>query len=326
MILVTGGTGFLGSHLLLHLVKNKISPVATYRTKNKINFVRIFFYENDLKGESLFEKIKWRKCDITNYSDVEKSIKGITKIFHCAGLISFLKEDFDDLINVNKLGTQNLVNLSILKKIKKFIFISSISTLDNNQNNNEINEDSNWDTENKHSPYSFSKFNAELEIWRGMEEGLPSIIVNPGVIIGSGITPNPSNYIKKFTKNKLVFYPSGNISFVHINDVVSCIFKLMNSKILNQRFILVSNNWPYEKLFRLILKKSNKKQFMIKADKKILYTFNFFGYLLSKFFFKKRIFNSELIKSVCNLSVINGNRIKSFISFNYKETNDTNYF
>ena len=326
MILVTGGTGFLGSHLLLYLVKNKIKPIATYRTKKRINSVEDFFCRNNLDGQKLFKEIKWRKCDIANYSEVEKSIKGITKIFHCAGLISFLKEDIDDLIKVNKIGTQNIVNLSISKKIEKIIFISSISALDNNSNNKEIDEDSNWDITNNHSPYSFSKFNAELEIWRGMEEGIPSIIVNPGVIIGTGVKPNPSNYINKFIKNKLVFYPPGTISFVHINDVVSSIFKLMNSKIRNKRFILVSNNWTYKKLFSTITKKSNLKSYMVKTDIKLLYIFNFFGYFWSKFFLQKRIFNSEIIKSICNSTIIKGNRIKSHINFDYKDTNDTNYF
>tara|TARA_B110000116_G_scaffold270289_1_gene287965 strand:- start:1301 stop:2287 length:987 start_codon:yes stop_codon:yes gene_type:complete len=317
MILVTGGTGFLGSHLLLHLVRNKKTVVATFRKENRVKNVEKFFCSLDSNGKNIFKKILWRKCDITIIPDLQEVFNGITHVYHCAALISFSNKDIIKLNLVNKIGTQNIVNFSIKNKIKKIAYVSSIATLGNENKDNQIDENSIWENDDYHSPYAFSKHLAELEIWRAIEEGVPSVIINPGIILGKGIIPNPLHSLKKYIEKNIIFYPSGVAHLVLINDVVNGLFKLMESDIVNENFILVSENWSYKDLFFLINSKKYKKNIMIKLNPFFAHLTLFIEFVLSIFFFRKRILNFKLIKSISNSKKINGNKIKKKIDFKY---------
>ncbi len=245
MVLVTGGTGLVGSHLLLHLIENGENVRAIYRSQNNIQKTKSVF-ELYQKGD-LFENIEWLEADILDVPSLEIAFNNIDYAYHCAALISFDPKDEDALRKTNIEGTANMVNFSIARGIKKFCFVSSIAALgDLAPHENIITEETDWNPEKPHSDYAISKYGAEMEVWRAVQEGLDIVIVNPGVILGP--IPKTKNaqqgsaelYIK--VANGLPFYTLGSTGFISVDDVVKTAFELMKSDIKNERFTLIAQN------------------------------------------------------------------------------------
>ena len=203
MILVTGATGLVGSHLVLHLVEQNYVVKTMYRNDSgKENVRRVF--EHDQKGH-LFEEIHWVMADILDLPSLEMAFLGVDYVCHCAALISFDPKDEKQLRKINIEGTANIVNCCLDYKIKKLCYVSSIAALGNlSPNETVVSEESEWNPEKQHSDYGISKYGAELEVWRAMEEGLPMAIVNPVIILGAGDWNNGSSGIFKSAYNELI--------------------------------------------------------------------------------------------------------------------------
>ncbi|MBP6424881.1 MAG: NAD-dependent epimerase/dehydratase family protein, partial [Flavobacterium sp.] len=185
MILVTGGTGLVGAHLLLHLVEQGENVRALCRTKSSIEKTKNLFFL--YHKPHLFEKIEWIEADILDIPSLEIAFQNIEFVYHCAALISFDPKEEESIRKTNIEGTANIVNFCLAFGIKKMLFVSSIAALeDPNATETTISETTEWNPEKPHSDYAISKYGAEMEIWRGQQEGLNVIIVNPGVILGPG--------------------------------------------------------------------------------------------------------------------------------------------
>jgi nucleoside-diphosphate-sugar epimerase len=252
MILVTGGTGLVGAHLLLHLIESRSIGTekvrAIYRSVASLEKTKSLFYM--YKKESFFEQIEWIQADITEVPSLEIAFQNIDTVYHCAALISFDPKDEDILRKTNIEGTANIVNFCIAYQIKKLCFISSIATLgDLLPHEKFITEETEWNPEKYHNDYAISKYGAEMEIWRGQQEGLEVIIVNPGVILGPGFREQGSGQLFTKVKNGLKFYTLGSTGFVAVTDVVRMAHELMESEIKNERFTLIAEN----SIFRDIL-------------------------------------------------------------------------
>jgi nucleoside-diphosphate-sugar epimerase len=251
MVLVTGGTGLVGAHLLLHLIENGESVRAIYRNLDAIRKTENLFLL--YKKEALFEKIDWIQADITDVPSLELVFENIEYVYHCAALISFDPKDETILRKTNIEGTANMVNFCIAKNVKKLCFISSISALgDLKENETILTEASEWNPEKPHSDYAISKYGAEMEIWRGQQEGLETVIVNPGVILGPGFWEQGSGVLFKKIKNGFLFYSKGTTGIISIDDVVKIMIQLMKSEVKNERFILISSNILFQDLFNSI--------------------------------------------------------------------------
>ncbi|MDI5948728.1 NAD-dependent epimerase/dehydratase family protein [Flavobacterium yafengii] len=241
MILVTGGTGLVGAHLLLHLIENGEKVRAIYRSVTSMEKTKSLF--SMYKKESLFEQIEWIPADITEVPSLEIAFQNIDTVYHCAALISFDPKDEDILRKTNIEGTANIVNFCIAYEIKKLCFVSSIATLgDLLPHEKFITEETEWNPEKPHNDYAISKYGAEMEIWRGQQEGLNVIIVNPGVILGPGFREQGSGQLFTKVKNGLKFYTLGSTGFVAVTDVVRMAHQLMQSEINNERFTLIAEN------------------------------------------------------------------------------------
>ena len=258
MILVTGGTGLVGAHLLYHLVKNDEKIRAIYRSDEKIAAVKkVFsFYSDDV---TLISKIDWFKADITEVPAMIPAFAGIKKVYHCAALISFNPKDYREMRKVNIHGTAIIVNLAIDAKVNKICFVGSIASVGNSLNEGLITEKNEWTPQEDNSGYSITKFGAEMEIWRASQEGVDVVIVNPGVILGSGFFTAGSGKIFSKIYKGLNYYTEGVTGFVGVKDVVDVIIKLMNSKIKNERFILVAENKSFKEIFFSIANAFGKK-------------------------------------------------------------------
>tara|TARA_Y100000996_G_scaffold86936_1_gene60689 strand:- start:9754 stop:10719 length:966 start_codon:yes stop_codon:yes gene_type:complete len=314
MILVTGATGFVGSELICLLVKKNLNVVGLYRNEIQKNKTIHIIKSRLKKNTEKLKKIKWIKANLTDFSSLENAFFGIKKVYHCAALVSMAFKDQKRLLKINQEGTSHIVNLCLKNNIKKLVYVSSIAALGNDKYENEINESSPWDNSIEKTTYSYSKYVAELEVWRGSEEGLPIVIVNPGVILGN---KSPINSMFNSIRKGFNFFPSGSTGLVEINDVVYLMFHLMESNITNERFILVAENWSYKKIYEMTLKKYNKKIKLFPLPKSIFYLAWIIEKTISFFGFKKRFLSKALIRSLYEDKQINGNKIKSKISFSY---------
>ncbi|MBP6551403.1 MAG: NAD-dependent epimerase/dehydratase family protein [Flavobacterium sp.] len=251
MVLVTGGTGLVGAHLLLHLVENGESVRAIYRNLESIQKTKSLF--SLYKKEVLFEKIDWIQADIIDVPSLEPAFENVEYVYHCAALISFDPKDEELLRKTNIEGTANIVNFCIAKSVKKLCFLSSISALgDLKENEKIITEEAEWNPEKPHSDYAISKYGAEMEIWRGQQEGLETVIVNPGVIIGPGFWEQGSGLLFKKVSKGLRFYTKGTTGFVAVPDVVRMTVELMKNGHSNDRFTLVAENMCFQDLLNTI--------------------------------------------------------------------------
>ncbi|MEY2629401.1 MAG: hypothetical protein RLZZ469_296, partial [Bacteroidota bacterium] len=230
MILVTGGTGLVGAHLLLQLTANETEIRAIYRNEKNIRKTQSLF---QLYGkEDQFLKIQWMEGDIIDVPSLEKAFQGVTHVYHCAALISYNPKDENKLRKTNIEGTANIVNFCIDYNVSKLCHVSSIAALgDLKANETTITEETEWNPEHYHSDYAISKYGAEMEIWRGQQEGLNVVIVNPGVIFGAGFWQQGSGMFFSAVQKGFPFYTNGTTGYVSATDVASVMIQLMNSAI-----------------------------------------------------------------------------------------------
>ncbi len=272
MIFVTGGTGFVGAHLLYHLVSQGESVYALKRKSSDINNTRYIFNFYGKDTDALMEKINWVEGDILDYGSLEYVINdNITKVYHTAALVSFNSALNEEMMRINEEGTANLVNICLERKIEKFCFVSSIGALGNSKNGETIDEFSYWQGGKNHSTYSLSKFRAEMEVWRATKEGLNAVIVNPSVILGPGNWKGGSPRTFYTISKGLKFYTTGGTGFIDVRDVAKAMILLMESKIENERFLLNGANLSYKELFSQIAHALNKKAPTINANKWMVY-------------------------------------------------------
>ncbi|QRM88362.1 NAD-dependent epimerase/dehydratase family protein [Lacinutrix sp. WUR7] len=263
MILVTGGTGLVGSHLLYELVKNDQKVRAIYRNEEKLHTVKKVFSYFTEDVSTLFNTIEWIKADILDIPVLTEVFKDITHVYHCAALISFDPKDYHKLRKTNIEGTANIVNLCLANTIEKLCYVSSIATLGNPEDNSLIDEETFWNPEADNNVYSITKYGAEMEVWRGTQEGLDAVIVNPGIIIGAGCWKSGSGLLFKKVYSEFPYYVTGTTGYVDVRDVVASMLQLMQSNIINQRFVIVAKNLSF-KLFTEIAAKYLK----VKAPQK----------------------------------------------------------
>ena len=316
MILVTGATGLVGSHLLLKLIEQDRVLVALYRSESKKNSTLNFLKERTKSAK--VAEIIWRKGDVCSQPSLAVAFEGITHLYHCAAFISFAHYKQETLMEVNQQGTTYLVNLAIKHQLKKIAYISSIAALGSDTTSVSIDESTPWNADQDHTPYAYSKFGAELEVWRATQEGVPAVIVNPGVILGTGVEGNPLELLCNQIDNGLLFYPKGATGYVTVEDVVQVLTELMNSETENERFILVAENWSYEQMLRRIALIRKKRPPRIGLRKSWLQIAWGLEGILS-LFGKRRFMTQALISSLCDIKHIQGNRIIKESSFKYSD-------
>ena len=266
MILVTGATGLVGSHLLVQLLQENEEVKALFRSEKQIEKVKnVFAFHNQT---ALLNKINWAKGDINDIPSLEIAFENVTHVYHCAALISFDPSDEDELRKINIEGTANVVNCCIDFGIKKLCHVSSIAALGNpKEHETTITEETEWNPEELHSDYAITKYGAEMEVLRGHQEGLEVVIVNPGVIFGYGFPKKGSDVIIQSVKKGLSFYTKGNIGIISVADVTNCMIQLMKSSINGERYTLVGENISTKALLDFIAEELKVKKTSIEATK-----------------------------------------------------------
>jgi nucleoside-diphosphate-sugar epimerase len=243
MILVTGSTGLVGTHLIQQLLQNKQPIKAFFRSEIP--------FEHSL--------VQWVKADILDVVALEEAMQNVTQVYHCAAIVSFNPKQKNELHKTNIEGTANVVNACLNAQVQKLLFVSSVAALGRIREDKPIDETMNWTEETSNSEYGKTKFLAEMEVWRGIGEGLNAVIVNPTIILGNGDWNKGSSSVFKSVYNEFPWYTEGTTGFVDVLDVVEAMIQLMNSNIVAQRFILSAETSTYKDLFTLIANAFNKK-------------------------------------------------------------------
>jgi dihydroflavonol-4-reductase len=252
MVLVTGATGLVGSHVLVALVAKGEHVKAMYRSEHKKQLVKQLFEYYDAKNaQRWWQLVTWYQGDILDLDEVTEALTGCTRVVHCAALVSFNRKDFWRLFEVNRQGTANLVNAAIDFPIQQFVHVSSTAAIGSDAliQDGVKREADHWNANEKVSAYSMSKYSAEKEVWRAMEEGLNAVIVNPSIIFGPGSWDDSSLKIFRTVKNGLTFYTAGANAFVDVRDVADVIIRLLFSEITQERFLVTGTNCDYKTLF-----------------------------------------------------------------------------
>lgn len=242
MILVTGGTGLVGSHLLFLLASQGKRVRAIKRKKSNTENVEHIFEHYGDSDFSLFNRIDWVEGDVLDFYSLMDALDGVDAVYHCAATVSFHPSRHRQMWEVNVEGTKNILDASMKCGVKAFCHVSSIATLGSPVNGNPSSEEDYWQPDDKHSLYSYSKFMAEMEVWRASNEGFNALIVNPSVIIGAGPQSFSSSKIIRLAASGLPYYVEGTTGYVDAMDVADAMVKLTEKQCFGQRYILSAEN------------------------------------------------------------------------------------
>lgn len=265
MILVTGGTGLVGSRLLFDLTSRGEKVRALKRTNSNLDAVRrVFSYYSENPSELLYN-IEWVDADILNIDSLMEAMHNIDYVYHAAATVSFNPADRETLIRNNIEGTRNVVNACLANSVKKLCFVSSTSALGPAGKSGLVDENCMWVADPRNSAYSYSKFYSEMEVWKGIQEGLKAVIVNPSIIFGPGFWDKGSSSMFSNIFRGLSFYTRGVTGYVSVEDVSAAMIALMKSNRSGERYILSSENLSYQEVFSMIAKSLGVREPSIEA-------------------------------------------------------------
>jgi dihydroflavonol-4-reductase len=250
-ILITGGTGFLGSYIIKALIEKGYAVRAIRRPS-----ARLPFYI----PKEILDQVEWVDGDILDVVSLEDAMEGIDAVIHSAAIVSFLPKDRRRMYQVNVEGTTNVVNMALEKNINRLIHISSVAALGRMAHGGQVNEEKKWEESKVNTHYAKSKYQAELEVWRGLGEGLNTVILNPSTILGYGDWNTGSCAIFKSIYNEFPWYSPGVNGFVDVEDVARVTLLLLETGITEQRYIVNSDNWPFKRLLHAMADNFGKKR------------------------------------------------------------------
>jgi dihydroflavonol-4-reductase len=250
MILVTGGTGFLGSYIIKQLVEKGYVVRAIRRSNIFPSWI----------PKEVFDKVEWVEGDVLDVVALEEAMDGIDAVIHVAAVVSFVKKEQSKMYQVNVEGTTNVVNVMLEKNVRRLVYISSVAALGRTADGGHVNEEKKWEESKVNTHYGRSKYKAELQVWRGIGEGLEAVILNPSTILGYGDWNNGSCAIFKNVFEEFKWYVPGINGFVDVEDVAKATELMLESTINEQRFIVNGDTWPFKKLQDTIADGFGKKR------------------------------------------------------------------
>lgn len=248
IIFVTGATGLLGSFISRKLIEEGYRVRALRRTNSNLELV------SDIK-----DQIEWVKGDILDTAALEQQLEGVSGIIHCAALVSYDSRDEARMLKINVEGTANVVNAGLKKKIDYFLHVSSVAAIGKSKEAALIDESQQDNAEAFSTAYARSKHLAELEVWRGISEGLSAAIINPSLVLGPGRWHQSSTKIFKYVWDENRFYINGTANYVDVRDVATVALRLLKHHITGERFIVSAGSISYQELLASIARAFDKQ-------------------------------------------------------------------
>ena len=321
MVLVTGGTGLVGAHLLIHLLEKGEKVRAIYRNLDSIQKTKRLF--SLYKKDFLYDSTHWIQADVLDIPSLENAFRGIDQVYHCAAMISFDPKEEDLVRKTNIEGTANIVNFCLAYNIQKLCHVSSIAALgDLTEHQSIITEETEWNPEKPHSDYAISKYGAEMEVWRGLQEGLGVVIINPGIIIGPGFWSQGSGELFTKVKNGLPFYTKGSTGFIAVSDIASIMYQLMKSEIQGERFTLISQNITFQDLLFTIADSLKVKRPKYHATPFMMNTLSKLDWIASNVFGQKRQLSKASARSSYSNDLFSNEKIKNALNIEFIGVHD----
>jgi nucleoside-diphosphate-sugar epimerase len=251
MVAITGATGLVGKELVKRFSNESIPCIGLVRT---------------LKTNLAVSEIEYRQADLLDIPSLMKAFAGATTVIHTAALVSFNPKRNEEIYKVNVEGTRNVVNVCLALGIEHLIHVSSVAALGREKNILEIDESATWVESPLNTDYAKSKYEAELEVFRGQEEGLKISIVNPSVILAQSDWSKGSSSIFKYVFEEHKFYSAGTFNYVDVRDVTEMIFNLFSLKSSGKRYIANSGSIHSKLLFEKIASRFKKRPPTILAN------------------------------------------------------------
>ena len=313
MILVTGASGLLGQQFVRLLSEKELTIRA--------------LYNNNPPSVTLatLPGVEWVKCDLLDIFDVEEAMLDVTEVYHCAAIVSFHEADNVRMLHVNTESTANIVNQALQQGIRKMVHISSVAAIGRTLGSDKVvDEEENWDESNYGSPYGISKHMAEMEVWRGIGEGLNAVVLNPGIILGPGNWNEGSAQLMKMADSEFPFYTGGVNGWVDARDVALAALMLMNSDITAERFIVTAANISYKEIFTLMAKQLGKKPPHIRTGS-ILTGITWRAYYLRAMLTGRKSLVTRVTAETASTVVHYNNRklLNALPAFKYRDMEDT---
>jgi dihydroflavonol-4-reductase len=251
MVLITGGTGFIGSYIIRHLILTGHQVRAIKRSTSKLPFYI---------ADDVLARVDWVEADVLDMQSIDEAMQGVDSIVHAAAVVSFQQKDREEMYKINVEGTANLVNLALENNISRFLHVSSVAAMGRTQQGETVTEKKQWQENDTNTHYAITKYKAEMEVWRAAAEGLEVVVVNPSTVLGYGDWNTTSCAIFKTAYKQFPYYTTGINGFVYVEDVAEATVRLLGSQIKNERFIINGDNWSFQSLFNTIADGFHKKR------------------------------------------------------------------
>lgn len=296
---------------------------ALHRKSSNLDYTRMIFQENDKNADQLFQSIEWFEGDILDVTLLDEAMKGIDYVYHVAALIGFHPKDKDLMKKINVEGTANVVNIAIDHKVKKLCYVSSIAALGRAEFDGLVDETTEWKASKDNSKYGISKFLAEREVWRGTEEGLPAVIVNPSIILGLSDPYNGSTQLFSEVWHGLKFYTTGTNGFIDVKDLVKAMILLLESDIENERFVVSAANLNYQQVFNMIADNYGKPRPKIKVNKFMAALAWRLELVASLFKNRPAVITRETTNTAMTEYKYSSEKLKKALNFEFRNIEDT---
>ncbi len=323
MILVTGGTGLVGSHLLYELTRRGHKVKALLRPGKKPYETRKLFKCFSIENENLIDQVEWVEGDVLDPFSLQQAMQGVDYVYHCAAIISFNPRELKSMLAVNVEGTANVVNACIENGIKKLCHVSSIASLGQAEKGEMIDETAKWKTSRINSGYAISKYGGEREVWRGIEEGLNAVIVNPSVIIGAGCHRKATNKLFHSIENFLPYYVTGINGYVDVRDVANAMIMLMESDINGERYVLNSENLSLKEFFTKVADILHKPHPRIALNSSVMNIVAWLDEMRARLTRSKPLLTRENVRASMSKSYYSAEKFRSAFNYSFLPITDS---
>lgn len=322
--LITGANGLIGSHIIRRYLDAGRNVAALRRANSDLSLL------DDLKN-----RITWLEGDILDIPALETAIQsvqtsGVVDVVHVAAMISYSPKDRARMEKVNVEGTANIVNVCLATGVRKLGYVSSVAAIgrptikgDAEEPAKPINEGQRWEESPQNSFYGKTKYRAELEVWRGIAEGLDAVMVNPSLVLGEGDWTRSSTQLFKYAFDEKPFYPAGIVNLVDVRDVADAVFQLMQSPITAERFILSSTSLPYKEFLDKLADTLGKKKPRFRVSPRLTRLLWPFEAVRAWMTGKTPLITRETARSASGAYRYDGRKIETMLPFQYRNIDET---
>ncbi|GAB3884051.1 NAD-dependent epimerase/dehydratase family protein [Spirosoma agri] len=318
-VFITGATGFIGSHIARRYLAEGQPVSALKRPDSGYGM-----------AADVADQITWYAGDILDIPSLEAAIHPQTDVIHAAAIVSFVPKDRDQMERINVEGTANVVNVCLNAGVRKLGFVSSVAAIGRPVSKGgktsdliHVDETQKWEESPNNSTYAKTKYRAELEVWRGVAEGLNAVMVNPSIVLGAGDWNRSSLQLIKYVHDERPFYPAGLVNYVDVLDVTDALVSLMQAEVTARRFILNGGTIPYRSLLEQIAAELGKRPPTKRVSPTLTRLLWPLEAIRARVLGKQPLITRETARSSSSMYAYDGLQIKQVLGFQYRPLSKT---